>query len=38
MRLLVRAARRKRVLDFGTTGRLGFPDLLMYDRQTGSRW
>ncbi len=27
-----------RVLDFGTTGRLRFSDLLMYDRQTESFW
>src|SRR5260370_3045288 len=27
-----------RVLDFGTTGRLGFSNLIMYDRQTESWW
>jgi Protein of unknown function (DUF3179) len=28
----------ERVLDFGTTGRLRFSDLVMYDRQTESWW
>lgn len=29
---------KDRVLDFGTTGRLRFSDLVMYDRQTESWW
>ncbi|MCX8231629.1 MAG: DUF3179 domain-containing (seleno)protein, partial [Alphaproteobacteria bacterium] len=27
-----------KVLDFGTTGKLRHSDLVMYDRQTESRW
>ncbi len=27
-----------RVLEFGVTGKLRFSDLVMYDRQTESRW